>query len=80
MYFKKIRHENVLPDGTFSNQKGAVVTGGTIRMSDRKMAGDGYWLSVIQPRTEDGIVEGIEVIFGSKEEMEDFLKHGCING
>lgn len=79
MKIKKILHKNVLPNGTFSDQSGAVETRGTVRMSKNDMD-DGYWMTIIQPRTEDGIVEGIQVVFDDRTEMDIFLKQRCING
>ena len=81
MRTEKIRHENVLPDGTFSDKRGAVETDGGTRMSqpeggcgiDTCNCSEGHWLTVIQPRTEDGIVEGVKYIFDNQEELNEFV-------
>lgn len=88
MKIERIRHENVLPDGTFSNERGAVVTTGSVRMSQENggceietcHCSDGHWLSIIQPRTDDGVVEGIKMIFNDKAEMDAFLAQRELNG
>jgi hypothetical protein len=61
---------------------GAVETKGKIVMSqdnggcgiDTCHCSDGHWLTIVKPRTEDGIVEGLKVKFENKSEMEEFFK------
>ena len=88
MHIKKFRHENVLPDGTFSNQSGSVETKGKIIMSQENggcslshcSCSEGHWISICAPRTPDGVVEGIKVIFDNKAEMQLFLKQRELSG
>jgi len=73
MKIKKIFHQNVNIDGTLP-QGGAVITRGVIRMSKgESFEESGYWISSVLPRTKDGTVEGILVIFESKNEMNEFF-------
>jgi hypothetical protein len=77
----KIVHQNVNPDGTFLNARGAVMTEGGILMSAGEgcslpdcHCSDGYWITIMLPRTKDGIVEGVTVKFSSKREFEKFMR------
>ena len=84
---EKVIHEGVLPDGTFKNEPGAVVVNGSVRMSQKEGGCDvkkckcsnGHWLSIVMPRTENGIVECISVTFDSQEEMNAFFVSREIN-
>lgn len=76
------KYEGVNPNGTFSNGLGgAVVTEGRLTQSARNggcgldgcNCSPGHYISITKPRTEDGIVEGITVVFDNQEEMDSFL-------
>ena len=81
MKTRTFRHENVLPNGTFSDKPGAVGTKGGIRMSVKgggcgmRHCGcsPGHWITVSQPRTNEGVVTGETVKFDNKKEMEQYL-------
>ena len=76
MQFKKIVHKEVKEDGTFKNEKGAVHTKGKVMFGVDDCPLDNppvYWLSVILPRTSEGVVEGIKVEFETREEMRRML-------
>ncbi len=81
MKIETFKHENVLPDGTFSDKLGAVETKGRIVMSATNggcgskgcHCSDGHWISIVKPRTEQGTIEGMKVKFDSKAEMNKFL-------
>lgn len=81
MQVKNFRHENVRPDGTFEHEAGAVVTTGRISTSHPKggcgagrcNCSPGHWLSVVKPRTENGIVEGYYIQFDSRKELETYV-------
>jgi len=83
MRTEHFKHEGVKPDGTFENEPGAVITTGGVRMSannggcgiDTCHCSDGHWISIISPRTEQGIVEGMKMIFDNKKEMEEYLRN-----
>lgn len=83
MKVETFKHENVLPDGTFSDKSGAVRVKGGIRMSqnnggcglDACRCSDGHWITIAKPRTKDGIVEGLCVRFDNQLEMEEFFKN-----
>lgn len=86
MEFRKILHTNVNRDGTFSNKTGAVVTTGSVRMSKGEGCGlygchcsDGYWITICMP-LKRGKIEGINITFSSKEEMDYFLNNHWLNG
>ena len=82
MKITKFKHVNVKPDGTFKDQRGAVITEGAIRMSQKGggcdlkgcHCSDGHWLTIVKPRTKKGVVEGTTVTFDDQEEMDVFLK------
>lgn len=82
MKIEIIKHENVLPNGTFKGKIGAVEVKGKIVMSaadggcDRIGCGCsvGHWIAIVNPRTEDGVVEGVRVQFDDKAEMEKFFR------
>ena len=88
MRIEKIKHTGVYEDGTFQFNGGAVETNGKIIMSDELggctqdgcRCSEGHWISIIEPRTEDGIVEGLRVIFDDYFEMNEFLSKGEIIG
>jgi len=75
MKIKQFRYENVSPDGTLPNDGGAIgVNGGILNSmlickNPKCHCSDGHWISIIAPRTEDGVVEGIKIEFDSLEEM-----------
>ncbi|MFA5300530.1 MAG: hypothetical protein WC389_20275 [Lutibacter sp.] len=54
------KHENVNPNGTFKDKRGAVCTDGRISASTPKgncglkgcHCSDGHWISIVKPRTE----------------------------
>ena len=80
MKYKKILHENVLPDGTFSNKRGAIKTDGGVIIGRGEGCGlptcncsPGYYITIITP-LKDGKVEGINVTFKNKKEMEKYFK------
>jgi hypothetical protein len=77
------RHENVLPDGTFSDKRGAVHTTPVTTMSYDSPRGGcglphcgcspGHWISINKGRTDDGVVEGYNIKFDNKDEMDQYL-------
>lgn len=81
MKIKTFKHENVLPNGTFANQNGAVEVKGVITMSKKNggcglkscHCSDGHWITIVKPRTDDGVVEGIRVEFDDMTEMQKFF-------
>ena len=82
MKIESFKWEGVKPDGTFENEAGAVETKGKIVMSqdnggcgiDDCHCSDGHWLTIVNPRTEEGVVEGLKVKFENKSEMDEFFK------
>ena len=88
MKISLIKHENVLPDGTFANERGAVEVKGKVIMSagegcglDNCHCSDGHWITICLPRTEDGVVLGIKAKFDNGREMKKFLdEHELIGG
>ena len=78
MKIKTFRHENVLPNGTFADRDGAVEVSGKIVMSqnsggcglDTCNCSEGHWITIVKPRTSDGIVEGVSVKFDDMKEMQ----------
>jgi len=82
MRIETFKHVNVLSDGTFIHKDGAVEVKGKIAMSQENggcdipscNCSDGYWVSIVAPRTISGTVEGIKVLFDSKEEFDLFMK------
>ncbi len=77
---RKIRHVNVKEDGTFMDgQSGSVTTEGAIVMNS-SLRFDSFWISIISPRTSEGIVEGLNITFDSEQEMKDFMKRGSLYG
>ena len=83
MKIETFKHENVLPDGTFSDQPGAVVTGGAVRMSINTGCGlpacncsEGCWITICTPRDDNGTIFGIRAVFDNEVEMQLFLKTG----
>jgi len=81
MKVETFRHENVLPNGTFAYQAGAVEVKGKIVMSqnnggcgiDTCHCSDGHWITIVKPRTEEGVVEGMKVNFDDMSEMQKFF-------
>lgn len=81
MKIEKVKYSGVSADGKVASG-GAVETAGKICMSAEKggcgapgcNCSPGHWISVFLPRTRGGIVEGIEVSFDSKDEMDEFMK------
>lgn len=81
MKIESFKHENVLPNGTFSDKSGAVETNGKILMSppdggctiEGCGCSKGHWLTIVKPRTEDGVVEGMTVFFDNFAEMQKSL-------
>lgn len=79
MEIVKTIHENVNYDGTFSDNAGAVETGGCIRMSEGGCdiegcnCSPGQWICISLPR-EHGRVEVVTVNFDSPEEFNRFLR------
>ena len=77
------QHENVKQDGTFIDQPGSVVTEGRIMMSEEQggcniktcHCSDGHWISITEPRTPQGIVKGVTVVFDDYAEMKRFFKN-----
>lgn len=88
MKIESFKWEGVKPNGTFENEAGAVETKGKIVMSDPNggcglencNCSEGHWISIIKPRTEEGIVEGIKVKFENSFEMDTFIKSGELIG
>jgi hypothetical protein len=70
------KHENVQPDGTFTDKPGKIVTEGEITIASPDDGGEPgiYSATIIRPRTNDGIVEGINIYFTDKPEMDEFMK------
>jgi hypothetical protein len=85
MKLTKIIHKNVLPDGTFSDKKGAIVTTGTIRMGRGEGCGlkncncsPGYYVTILMP-LKSRKVEGVKAEFESESEMNKFLEARTID-
>jgi hypothetical protein len=85
MQIEKFVHTGVKNDGTF-NKAGAVVTTGSVRMSNGEgcclpncHCSDGYWVTIIMPRTKDGKVEGIQCHL-TKQEMNKLLQKHTVDG
>jgi hypothetical protein len=81
MKISKIKHTGVNPDGTFKDQLGAVHTTEKLIVGKGKGCGlkgchcsDGYWITIMTNRTENGVVEGLQVKFDNKEEYQKYLK------
>lgn len=66
-----IKYKNVSPTGMLPNGGGAVVETGIVRMGNMSN-GLIPWILILQPRTEDGIVQGLRVEFDNIDEMETF--------
>ncbi len=88
MKIENVKHENVLPNGTFSDKAGAVEVNGKIVMSQNGggcslegcSCSDGHWITIVKPLTEEGIVEGVRVVFDNQLEMQKFFDEremGC---
>lgn len=81
MKIETFKTKNVAEDGKVKNG-GAVVTKGAIY--DSAVGGgcgspgcrcsDGHWISVIQPRTKNGVVEGVKFIFETEAEKHQFIE------
>lgn len=78
MRIEKTEFINISSDGTFSGKGGFVPTKGRVAMS--KEDSDEHWVSIIRPRTKQGVVESMVVYFDNKTEMNDFLKNRELNG
>lgn len=74
---EKFRHTGVNPDGTFKRKRGAVKVHGCIYMSHEDggcpvqgcSCAGGHWISIIRPRTPEGVVNGFIYKFDSNEEL-----------
>ena len=72
--------KGVAPDGTVESG-GAVNVNGGIRMSHIDggcgskgcHCSDGHWISIIKPRTDEGIVEAVKMTFDDRAEMDHYL-------
>ena len=80
MRIEKLIHTSVQPDGTFLYKKGSVHTEGACAIGwgegcglDHCNCSPGYWVSIILPRTEEGVVEVAKVSFTDLKEMETIL-------
>lgn len=71
MKIKKFIHEGVGPDGSLPDE-GSVVTEGGLVIAPRNSAE--AWVTLLMPRTDDGVVEGICITFDSTEEMNKTLQ------
>jgi hypothetical protein len=82
MKISKFKHEGVNPDGTFKDRLGAVTVEGRVSMSaidggcgaGKCNCSEGHWISIVKPRTPEGVVEGMTVQFESHEELLAFKK------
>jgi hypothetical protein len=82
MVITDVIHENVDENGK-TELGGAVYTNGVIIMSQENggcseptcNCSNGYWITIMKPRTNDGIVSGIKVNFSNKEEYDEFIKN-----
>lgn len=79
MKIEKLRYLNVSPRGKMFSG-GDVITKGDVRVSygtgcneSSCRCSEGYWLTIMVPRTSKGIVEGIKVTFKGKKEMQHYL-------
>ncbi len=81
MKIETFKHKGVNQDGTFQDMPGAVQTKGSIVMSqdgggcdiDGCKCSQGHWLTIVLPRTESGVVQGVTVKFDNYGEMALFL-------
>ena len=85
MKIESIKYVGVNEEGLVASG-GAIKTGGSVMMGYGEGCGlgdchcsDGYWISIVKPRTKDGVVEGIRVVFNDVEEMDFFLNCHEIN-
>lgn len=77
MKIRHFTHTGVLPDGRVPTG-GAVEVNGRVIQSDIKggcgskgcSCSPGHWISVVHPRTDDGVVFGYTVYFDSRQELE----------
>jgi hypothetical protein len=75
MNIKKLRYENIRPDGSSDTESGIVCVRGNISTGvDHK----GRWLTAALPRTDDGVVEGVIVEFADDAEFEKFLSEETV--
>lgn len=82
MKIRSFRHTGVKPNGTFENEAGAVVTQGRVSMSavnggcgaGNCNCSEGHWVSIVKPRTQEGVVEGMTIQFDDQAEMNKFLR------
>lgn len=78
MKVEKFTHENVLPDGTFSDKRGQIGTKGNVILVDGGCplkgchCSDGHSLTIVSP-LKDGKVEGMIVYFNNRKEMLKYL-------
>jgi hypothetical protein len=79
MKIEKILHEGVDKNGIIK-EGGAVGVDGDILVGRGQGCGlpnchcsEGYWLSLILPRSDKGVVEGVKVVFANKQEMDKYL-------
>jgi len=76
MKFEKIIVNNVNENGTVANDGGQIDVNGGFLNSENNPSGDNvpkHYVTLTMPRTDDGIVEGIKVMFDNLSEMERFL-------
>lgn len=84
MHIEKFKHKNVQPDGTVKGHDLPVCTTGAISIQ-QKDGGCGHEgcncandlrITIVAPRTEKGVVEGMTVYFDDKKEMQKFFNEG----
>ena len=81
MKIESFKYEGVKPDGTFIKGAGSIHTNGRIVMSETNggcslkgcNCSQGHWISIVKPRTEDGVVECVKVSFDNQAEMDLFF-------
>lgn len=79
MKIEKYKVEDVDPKGIVKGG-GAVEVKGKVMISTGEgclvkgcHCSDGYWISIVLPRTEEGVVESVRAVFEDKKEMDSFF-------